>query len=452
MCSNQRSDQQSNKNIDQQYSAEKYFEVEINKNNDREYVEIINYIGKEKNVRIPPYIQERPVIVIGEKAFMEKGLTSVIIPDIVTDIGQKAFAHNKLTKVIIPNSVTDIDPLAFAENRLIDITISNNVHHITIGAFYNNKLTSLTIPDSVTVIAQSAFEQNNLTNLTIPDTVTIIWQRAFAHNRLTNVTISKGLSLIRGEVFLNNQLTSITIPDGIKHITESAFAHNKLTNLTIPDSVISIRKSAFLNNKLSNITISAMVSLADFAFDNNGFKDFYIKNGSKAGNYILNDNEWSSMFFEETRVEAEINGIYEIVNAYSIIINHRGMNENETEKLGTKIKIYENVVLFGNEEYQLYDAEFEYYGKYSIMDYDEFLSMFNGLNDDGFDRKIIGNDFSDKVKVKIMKNDKDDYRMFFAGNKLIINLRMKDGLETEFNHLITSSHDQFFYIAKKITD
>jgi hypothetical protein len=129
------------------------------------------------------------------------------------------------------------------------------------------------------------------------------------------------------------------------------------------------------------------------------------------------------------------------------------MPEIKTEKLGIKIIIDGNIALFDNEEFQLYDAEFDFYGKYAMMDYNNLLNMFNGLNYDGFDVNIIGNDYNEKVKVKTMENNRNKYRTFFADNKLIININASEKVkEMEFNHLITSWDDQFFYIAERILE
>ena len=88
------------------------------------------------------------------------GLTSITIPDSVTNIGQSAFSNcSGLTSVTIPDSVTSISSSAFSNcSGLTSITIPNSVTNIESGAFWNcNGLTSITIPNSVTSIGNSAF-------------------------------------------------------------------------------------------------------------------------------------------------------------------------------------------------------------------------------------------------------------------------------------------------------
>jgi hypothetical protein len=69
-------------------------------------VRITGYEGKDTELRIPPRIGALPVTEIGEKAFMGKGLSSVVIPGSVTSIGSLAFAENLLDSVTIGANVT----------------------------------------------------------------------------------------------------------------------------------------------------------------------------------------------------------------------------------------------------------------------------------------------------------------------------------------------------------
>ncbi|MBQ9949840.1 MAG: leucine-rich repeat domain-containing protein, partial [Clostridia bacterium] len=113
---------------------------------------------------------------IGEGAFEDcTGLTSVTIPDSVTEIDTHAFEGcTGLTSVTIPNSVTRIGGSAFEGcTGLTSVTILEGVKKIGEGAFEDcTGLTSVTIPDSVTEIGEGAFSGcTGLTSVTIPDSV-----------------------------------------------------------------------------------------------------------------------------------------------------------------------------------------------------------------------------------------------------------------------------------------
>jgi len=107
---------------------------------------ITNYVGDNRDVRIPPRIRGLPVTHIGEVAFQGRTLASVMIPRSVIYIEYAAFADNQLTSITIPSSVTIIWHLAFAHNQLTNITIPNSVTYIGHNAFWGNPLTTVTIP------------------------------------------------------------------------------------------------------------------------------------------------------------------------------------------------------------------------------------------------------------------------------------------------------------------
>ena len=78
-------------------------------------------------VIIPSEIGGVAVTTIGEEAFFERHLTSVVIPDSVTTIGDSAFNTNRLSSVVIPNSVNTIGKNAFFMNDLTSVVIPNRL-------------------------------------------------------------------------------------------------------------------------------------------------------------------------------------------------------------------------------------------------------------------------------------------------------------------------------------
>lgn len=111
------------------------FKYRINNNNT---VTIMNYIGNDKDVVIPSEIEGRKVVRIGDCAFLGcSSLTSITIPDSVTEIGYSAFACcTSLTSVNIPDSVSFIGYNAFYRcHNLTSVTISDSVTSIGGGVF-----------------------------------------------------------------------------------------------------------------------------------------------------------------------------------------------------------------------------------------------------------------------------------------------------------------------------
>lgn len=266
-----------------------------------------------KYVVIPKYINGKLITKIGDKAFYQKNIKHVKLPDSITTIGSYAFADNSLTSIILPEKLTKLEAYAFAWNLLENLTIPDSVTRIEDSAFYSNLLTSLTISNGVTIIEDFAFTDNLLESLTIPDSVTIIGDKAFYKNNLTSITIPNSVTKIGSYAFDFNNLDnvyvssnhpyfkiennllltkdgttlialigrhdSITIPNTVTTIIDWAFANNNLTSITIPNSVTSIGYGVFLENSLINVTIpNSVTSLGSHAFYKNNLLNVNISN------------------------------------------------------------------------------------------------------------------------------------------------------------------------------
>jgi hypothetical protein len=111
------------------------------------------------------------------------GLTSIIIPNSVTEIGEMAFyGCVDLLSVEMPNSITTIAESTFENcSSLTSISIPNSVTNIKNRAFYGcQDLTDVIIGNSVSRIGEYAFYQcSSLKELTIPKSVASIDLCAF---------------------------------------------------------------------------------------------------------------------------------------------------------------------------------------------------------------------------------------------------------------------------------
>jgi len=120
-------------------------------------VTVTGRAGAGETLVIPPQIQGRPVTAIGTAAFLQSGLSVVVLPASVTSIGAMAFASNQLTAITIPAGVTSIGSMAFANNRLTSIAIPPGVASIGYRAFHGNQLSVVIVPDGIASIGDEAF-------------------------------------------------------------------------------------------------------------------------------------------------------------------------------------------------------------------------------------------------------------------------------------------------------
>lgn len=227
---------------------------------------IKKYNGNDAVVNIPSEINGTPVTTIGNAAFRDSSVTSVTIPDSVTEIGANAFAGcTNLTsvnyiggdwsKLTIQSGNPAVEDAAkdAANEQLFDFEfILNNTAVVVIS--YKGTAADVTIPSRykgkpVTVIDPVAFYNNSaVTSVTIPDSVTAIPDYAFGFcSQLTNISIPNSVTFIGFSAFNScTSLKSITLPSSLSTIQSYAFYNcGNLKTIRIPVSVTSIGNYAF---------------------------------------------------------------------------------------------------------------------------------------------------------------------------------------------------------------
>lgn len=217
------------------------------------------------DLTIPSSLGGCPVTDIGQSAFSAcTGLTSVTIPDSVTNIGTWAFSNwsSPLESVRIGNGVQTIGEGAFEGcSALSSVSFGNSVRTIENDAFSLCKgLVSVNLPVSVTRIGIGAFSECGMTSMHIPAGVADIGVDAFFRcDNLTSFTVAAGnthFSTTDGLLISKNgkllvccppgRSGAFSIPSGVTDIGQQAFDEcAKLTSVSIPDTVTNIGVGAF---------------------------------------------------------------------------------------------------------------------------------------------------------------------------------------------------------------
>ena len=285
------------------------------------------FIGYSGSVVIPATVTNNgttyPVTSIEAIAFYgSTELTSIVVPNSVTEIGQDAFGNcpgltsivvesgnprfdsrnncnaiiettdNELIagckNTIIPNTVTKIGNFAFDRcDSLTSIVIPNSVTSIGHYAFYGcDSLTSIDIPNSVIEIGYGVFEScSGLTSIVVESGNPRYDSRnncnaiiETADNTLIygckNTTIPNSVTTIDDYAFYDcDDLTSIVIPNSVTEIGFGAFEScTGLTSIVIPNSVTSIGDGAFCNCwRLTDV----YCYIADLSNVSSGNRTFY---------------------------------------------------------------------------------------------------------------------------------------------------------------------------------
>jgi hypothetical protein len=258
---------------------------------------ITGYNGYEKSLKIPEMIDGAAVTAIGERAFAQKQLTSVIIPETVTLIGKDAFMGNALTRIDIGRNVAledDSFDSRFAacysgHEKTADTYFSYSGEWLSNADIYRVKIEGTGGSRTATIVGYAGKEKNIRIPARIGGVpVTAIGPAAFSSSGLTRVVIPEGVTTIGKSAFAYCPLKGLVLPDSLEKIEDDAFLGNELTAVVIPNGVREIGASAFAQivRDIGDITIGSNVNVHEDAFGRvNSFAAAYNKAGKQAGRY-----------------------------------------------------------------------------------------------------------------------------------------------------------------------
>jgi hypothetical protein len=190
---------------------------------------------------------------IGELIFAScKKLTAVTLPEGLERIGDDAFHNSGVKSIVIPDSVESLHTSCFQRCEQLETAhIGNGVNNWFNSVFYLcKKLSEVTFGENckISTIPGSTFHGcEALSKIILPHTITKIGDSAFRGcSSLTSLVIPEGVTAISDAAFCETGLTSIVIPDGVKELLNLTFGYcSSLASVTIPASTTFIQSHAF---------------------------------------------------------------------------------------------------------------------------------------------------------------------------------------------------------------
>lgn len=220
------------------------------------------------------------LIKIGEKAFYQSPLETIIFNSKNLTIGSYAFAESQAGRDVTVNagtSITEIGEYAFQNNQnLHNVILHGSVGTVKKGAFQGcGALNQFVVSETgnISVIEEEAFRNcTNLHTVTLRGTVTSIGKNAFSQcTNMNNLVIDSTTPYTIGEYAFqdNANLHNVTLSNGIETIEKGTFENcTNMQFVHLPDSLKTIEEDAFKNlPNLKEITINENVVITPGAFE-----------------------------------------------------------------------------------------------------------------------------------------------------------------------------------------
>jgi TPR repeat protein len=248
-------------------SVSPYFAVKDGCLFSSDYKTLIYFFNNERYFFEIPY----GTICIGDNAFEDSSIKSIIIVNSVTAIGESSFSGcENLYEISFPSTITKIGAGAFAGCRnLLDVKLPPHLKCIDVQAFDScRNLTHVLIPNNIEEIGNMAFMSTNLSSVSLPQNLKKIGGMAFAGAPLASINSKSSrfkvddmtIYSIDGKELVQyyGHDSMFEIPETVVKIADFAFAFAyTLREIVIPDSIKEIGKSFLLEISPDKIYVAS---------------------------------------------------------------------------------------------------------------------------------------------------------------------------------------------------
>ena len=210
------------------------------------------------SITIPDQITE-----VGDYAFYgNPTLKTVNFHAGITRIGLGAFSNSQLTRVSIPNPDCEIGNSCFSSSQVASVSLPQGMKRLGRHVFfYCTNLTSLTLPEGMEEIGMMCFGSCSLTSVNLPSTLVKLDTCALQGNPFTSINL-KNVKYVGRQAFSEcTNLSTVTSNGMLEEIDGAAFTRCPLTTAYLPEGMQTIIMNAYFRcPNLNSFTVPATVT------------------------------------------------------------------------------------------------------------------------------------------------------------------------------------------------
>ena len=210
------------------------------------------------SITIPDQITE-----IGDYAFFgNPTLKTVNFHAGITRIGMGAFYETLLTRVSIPNPDCEIGNSCFSNSQVSSVSLPQGMKKLGRHVFfYCTNLTSLTLPEGMEEIGLMCFASCSLTSVNLPSTMVKLDSCSLQDNPFTSINL-KNVKFVGRQAFSQcTNLTSVTSNGKLEEIDGAAFTRCPITTAYLPEGLLTINTNAYFRcTSLNSFTVPTTVT------------------------------------------------------------------------------------------------------------------------------------------------------------------------------------------------
>ena len=253
----------------------------------------------------------------------------------VNSIGDAAFYDASVTSVTLPESITEIGECAF---------------------FNTAQLQSLNFPRSLRSIKERAFVSSSLPEAVLPEGLDSTAARVFVLSSVSRVVWPSSAKVIPWSMFEGSRLKEITLNEGLEKIEPYAFSETEMEEIVLPASLDTLEFFSLYSKKLKTIVAKSPIPIPlDIYIDDSswctafGYSDdakemtLRVPKGSLAAYKEADGWNWFGTI-EEYDTEEQTTVIAKKVPRYNIQLNARSFDmkgrliQDRTKRRGFFVK------------------------------------------------------------------------------------------------------------------